>query len=385
MDKAKKKFNAIFSNSTSVKPEVEVQECLSSKQLRLAKVARHGFPHGPTCLAYDPVQRLLAVGQSSGCIRILGEPGVDVVVEHETSAAVASLHFLVNEGALMSVCKDDTVHLWNLRQKRAEIVHSMQFQKEQITCVEVPFGSQWFYIGTERGNVHVASVAEFALSGYVVNWNKAIDLSQNNHPGPVRHLSESPIDEGKLLIGFDRGLIVLWDLKARAADSRYAATAKLTAVSWHFDGKSFVSSHQDGSLSIFNIRKGHTIKDPPATCWAPHSRANAMDKPASPAANAAAAAAAPRERCRPIPNVEWRHGKAGSEELLVFSGGLAFDDSGLLPGLTILRYRPSPLRLSPLAPVSTPLQKPQRAQSVSRLTYNTQIQRVTLNAPKVTT
>lgn len=331
MERAKKKLNAIFSNNQTVKPELEVQEVLSSKQLRLSRLGRQGFPAQPRCLAWDGVQGILAVGQAGGAVRVLGKPGVDVSLQHETSADLLCLHFLVNEGALLTACKDDSLHLWNLRQRRPEIVHSLQFQKERIACLHVPFSSQWFYIGTERGNVHVASVATFELSGYVINWNKAIDLSQKTHPGPVRHLSECPGDEGKLLIAFEKGVVVLWDLKAKVADSRYCSNLGLLNVSWHYEGKSFVVAHTDGSLAIWNIKKGHTPKDPPATAWTPHSRGDG----AGPGQGQGSQRSA--EPCRPIPQIQWRHSKGGQEEFLIFSGGLAMDESGCLPGLTILR------------------------------------------------
>lgn len=48
--------------------------------------------------------------------------------------------------------------------------------KERITSINVPFQSKWLHIGTERGNVYFVCVATFALSTYVINWNKAIDL-----------------------------------------------------------------------------------------------------------------------------------------------------------------------------------------------------------------
>lgn len=35
-----------------------------------SQTARHGFPHQPTALAYDPIQRLVAIGTKSGAIRM---------------------------------------------------------------------------------------------------------------------------------------------------------------------------------------------------------------------------------------------------------------------------------------------------------------------------
>jgi len=46
----------------------------------------------------------------------------------------------------------------------------------RISYCHLPFQSKWLYVGTERGNVHVVSLESFTVSGYVINWNKAIEL-----------------------------------------------------------------------------------------------------------------------------------------------------------------------------------------------------------------
>ncbi len=46
----------------------------------------------------------------------------------------------------------------------------------RVTCIHLPFQSKWLYVGTDKGNVYVVSIGPFTLSGYVINWNKAIDL-----------------------------------------------------------------------------------------------------------------------------------------------------------------------------------------------------------------
>lgn len=107
----------------------------------------------------------------------------------------------------------------------------------RLKCARLPFQSKWVYVGTEKGNVHVVSNETFQVSGYVINWNKAIDVAQKTHPGSVIHLSECPIDEGKLLIGYENGTIVLWDLNRRAADCRFQCELRLKSISWHYDGK----------------------------------------------------------------------------------------------------------------------------------------------------
>lgn len=46
----------------------------------------------------------------------------------------------------------------------------------RITCMHLPVRSKWLYVGSERGNIHIVHVETFALSGYIINWNKAIEV-----------------------------------------------------------------------------------------------------------------------------------------------------------------------------------------------------------------
>ncbi len=41
------------------------------------------------------------------------------------------MKFLFLKGALISACKDNYIHLWNLRQKKPVIASSLRFVKEK--------------------------------------------------------------------------------------------------------------------------------------------------------------------------------------------------------------------------------------------------------------
>ncbi|RXM34831.1 Syntaxin-binding protein 5 [Acipenser ruthenus] len=174
--------------------------------------------------------------------------------ENDIHETLQSEHFQLCKGALVSALADDSIHLWNLRQKRPAILHSLKFNRERITFCHLPFQSKWLYVGTERGNIHIVNVESFTLSGYVIMWNKAIELSSKAHPGSVVHISDNPIDEGKLLIGFESGTVVLWDLKSKKADYRCTYDEAIHSVAWHHEGKQFICSHSDGTLTIWNVR-----------------------------------------------------------------------------------------------------------------------------------
>ncbi|XP_063954729.1 syntaxin-binding protein 5-like isoform X5 [Lytechinus pictus] len=311
--------------SSSSPKDSDVVESLTPEHFNVCKVVRHGFPFEPTAMAYDPVQNILAVGSKNGSMRIFGRPGVDCHVRHDSDTAVLQLMFLVNEGALVSVCADDSLHLWNLRQKRPAILHSLKFNRERITYCDLPFQSKWLYIGTERGNVHVVNIESFSLSGYVINWNKAIELSRKTHPGPVVHLSDNPVDGNKLLIGFETGAVVLWDLKTRVAEYRYNCSQPVRSIAWHYEGKQFVCSHMDGTLTIWNVKNCNK----PANIISPHAKVPAKGlKP---------------EPCAPVPKVEWASVKSGfglfqwSDPYILFSGGLTYEKATQTPSITIMQ------------------------------------------------
>ncbi|VVC88072.1 unnamed protein product, partial [Leptidea sinapis] len=114
---------------------------------------RHGFPFSPTALAWDPIQKLLAIGDKSGSLRIVGGPGVEAHVRHEGGEVVLHARFLVNDGGLVTATADDQLH-----------------------------------------------------------------LTRPNHPGSVVEIIDNPLDNSKLLIAYESGLVVVWDLRARLAE-----------------------------------------------------------------------------------------------------------------------------------------------------------------------
>ncbi|CAP33294.1 LOW QUALITY PROTEIN: Protein CBR-TOM-1, partial [Caenorhabditis briggsae] len=287
-------------------------------------VVRHGLPDDPRCCAYDPVQRLIAIGTGRGHIRIIGDAGVDYLLKHESGEPVLHMQFLVNEGGLITSCGTDSIHLWNYRQKviektrsienlttfqTPEIVHTVQLSKESVSCIHLPVAAKWLYIGTDKGNVYFLCLNSFLLSPYVINWNKAIDLSCRVHPGPVRQLAVSPAENTKLLIVYDKGIVVQWNLANKEVD-RYPLDPPIKSVNWHFDGRQVLTGNVDGSISLYGNKKASE----PIQRTTPHGSGP----------------------CRPIQQVEWKH-MSENESIIMFSGGMPTDDGLPMPALTILK------------------------------------------------
>ncbi|XP_045532237.1 syntaxin-binding protein 5 isoform X7 [Pieris brassicae] len=311
-----------FRSSVQAAPrgnDQEIQETLRPEHFHVKKTFRHGFPFSPTALAWDPIQKLLAIGDKSGNLRILGGPGVDAHVRHDSGDVVLHAKFLVNDGGLVTATADDQLHLWTFRQKSPQRVQSLKFQRERITCLHLPLSSKWMHVGTERGNVHVVNIETFALSGYVINWNKAIEVTRPNHPGAVVEIIDNPLDASKLLIAFESGLVVVWDLRARAAEWRGHIGSgmpgdAIRAAAWHHDGK-LMTAHADGALATWTVRAPR-----PISLSYPHAKANKDGK---------------LEACKPIHRLEWKTSKTG-ETLVIFSGGLPTDKAGRTHSITVL-------------------------------------------------
>jgi len=65
------------------------------------------------------------------------------------------------------------------------------------------------------------------------------------NPGAVESVLEDPADPNRLLIGYTRGLVVLWDKATQSAVHTFVSQQQMESLAWIGDGQ-FVSSHNDG-------------------------------------------------------------------------------------------------------------------------------------------
>lgn len=110
---------------------------------------------------------------------------------------------------------------------------------------------------------------------------------------------------------------MLWDLKSKRADYRYTYDEAIHSVAWHHEGKQFICSHSDGTLTIWNIKSPAK----PAQTITPHGKQPKDGKKPEP--------------CKPILKVEYKTTRAG-DPFMIFSGGLSYDTVGRRPCLTVM-------------------------------------------------
>ena len=78
-----------------------------------------------------------------------------------------------------------------------------------------------------------------------------------------------PTEPNQVLIGYTRGLIVLWDRSNVAAIQTYVASQQLESLAFRGDGSQFVSSHNDGSYVVWSTMSADPL-DGPTTPYGPY-------------------------------------------------------------------------------------------------------------------
>lgn len=285
----------------------EEREKLKKELFGYRRCLDHGFPSKPSCMAHDPKLRLLAVGTKQGIIKVYGQPGVELTGELMSDATVNQLFFLNEEGRLVAVSSDNTIYLWEINVKKEKTV--LENVKEFVFGVEegkpknisvccVTKDGKCLLIGTEEGNIYMLDLQTFKLMEQIVYQDVVMQNVPDDfkvNPGAVETIANHPTNPDKFLIGYNRGLIVLWDNKECNADQTYNATQQLESVAWHRNGSEFISAHIDGSYIKWKSTDSSEPKEPALTPYGPFP-------------------------CKAISKICWKTAK--SDPFIIFSGGM---------------------------------------------------------------
>uniref|UniRef100_A0A8C1FZF6 LLGL scribble cell polarity complex component 2 n=1 Tax=Cyprinus carpio TaxID=7962 RepID=A0A8C1FZF6_CYPCA len=191
------------------------------------KTVEHGFPHQPSALGFSPSLQLLAIGTRSGAIKLYGAPGVEFMGLHDENAAVTQVHFLPNQ------------------------VHAPP-SVTRVTAVLAHSSGELLLLGTEGGHVFVVEVPGFRELEEN-NISVEDDYVGRRNLECVETLHENPLNPRQVLIGYSRGLMVLWDLDRQRPIQHFLGTQQLESVWWMEDGENILSSHSDGSYCQWTV------------------------------------------------------------------------------------------------------------------------------------
>ncbi|XP_055263428.1 lethal(2) giant larvae protein homolog 1 isoform X3 [Moschus berezovskii] len=297
------------------------REKLKQELFAFHKTVEHGFPNQPSALAFDPELRIMAIGTRSGAIKIYGAPGVEFTGLHRDAATVTQMHFLPGQGRVLTLLDDDSLHLWEIvhHDGCAHLEEALHLQAPSrpgfdgasglpslvhITVVLLVAAGDMAALGTEGGSIFFLDVPTLTLlEGHTLGPDKVLrsvpdDYRCGKALGPVESLQGHLRDPTKILIGYSRGLLVIWNQAARCAERIFLGN-QLESVCWERSGHTVVSSHSDGSYAIWAVDTGDSPVTQPTVATTPYGPFP----------------------CKAINKVLWRSCASG-EHFVIFSGGM---------------------------------------------------------------
>ncbi|CAO2643423.1 Lethal(2) giant larvae protein homolog 1 [Lemmus lemmus] len=312
------------------------REKLKQELFAFHKTVEHGFPNQPSALAFDPELRIMAIGTRSGAVKIYGAPGVEFTGLHRDAATVTQMHFLPGQGRLLTLLDDSSLHLWEIIHHNgcAHLEEGLSFQPPsrpsfdnasapanftRVTVVLLVAGNT-AALGTESGSVFFLDLATLTLlEGQTLSPDAVLrsvpdDYRCGKALGPVESLQGHLQDPTKILIGYSRGLLVIWSQATHCVDHVFLGNQQLESLCWGRGGSTVISSHSDGSYAIWS-----TDTDSP-----PALQPTIVTTPYGPFP------------CKAINKILWRSCESG-DHFIIFSGGMPRASYGDRHCVSVLR------------------------------------------------
>ncbi|XP_075678481.1 LLGL domain-containing protein l(2)gl [Dermatophagoides pteronyssinus] len=251
------------------------------------KTVLHGFPANPSCLAFDQQNRLLAIGTKNGSLQIYGKLGVEFHYQFEDDdndcQEIVQIFFISRLAAILCLCEDFSIHLLKIPTKstNSDITklysnnffvqnndgdndhHTNQQPSKIITSLALNEKQTILFIGLNNGDIQLMNIDD-SLSlkdDSTIKLDeilKSIPEDLKLKPGSVEVIQEQPGQDGKILIGYNRSLIVLWNYQQKSLENYFHIEQHLEHLSWNNgnggnDG--FISCHNDGSYNVWSANQ----------------------------------------------------------------------------------------------------------------------------------
>ncbi|KAJ0979358.1 hypothetical protein J5N97_014832 [Dioscorea zingiberensis] len=184
--------------------------------LDLQIAAHYGVPYTASIMAFDPIQRLLAIGTLDGRIKIIGGDNIEGLLISPKKLPFKSLEFLQNQGFLVGVSNENDIQVWDLECRR--LCECFQWESN-ITAFSAIQGTCLMYIGDDSGLISVlkynAEEGKLLKLPYQIpphDLTEAAGISFSSHQAIVGILPQPYTFGTRVLIAYENGVIVLWDV-----------------------------------------------------------------------------------------------------------------------------------------------------------------------------
>nr|XP_043637002.1 uncharacterized protein LOC122607984 isoform X2 [Erigeron canadensis] len=205
----------LIQKATKLHNQQIVKGCLTPQDLDFRISVHYGIPTTASILAFDPIQRVLAVGTLDGRIKVIGGDNIEGLLISPKQLPFKYLEFLSNKGFLVSISNDNDIQVWNLENR--SLASNLQWSSN-ITSFSVIYGSFFMYVGDEHGVIsvlkHEEDIALLVLP-YHISAKSLSEAAGSSFPDnqTVVGVIHQPLSSGnRVLIAYESGLIILWDI-----------------------------------------------------------------------------------------------------------------------------------------------------------------------------
>ena len=263
-------------------PDVDaLSKSLGAPPLAPRIVAEYGSLHSATCVDYDPVQRLLAVGVDTG-VKVLGADGLSVLLATPRHLEPAlRVRFVGSVGRVIRVSVESGVDVWDLRSQT--LLASTRWPN-RVTAAAALRRSPFILLGEASGAVRVAAARPGAGGGVLAPRAYAVTPEQAMGAVPWELQSVEALEEAgarvkeagstsraacvavepqpgfetaRALFAYADGRLSVWDLHAKkpaAVASPSAGAAALRCATWVGNGGGVIATgHDDGAVRLWIV------------------------------------------------------------------------------------------------------------------------------------
>lgn len=135
-------------------------------------IFHQGVPSDGDKVAYDNIQKILAISTKDGRIKLFGKDNSQVLLISSELVPSKFLQFIQNQGILINVTSNNHIEVWDIDRK---LLCDVYIVKAKITCFEVIQHSLYMYFGDSNGNISVLKLHK--KPWYVVQMKYIIPLS----------------------------------------------------------------------------------------------------------------------------------------------------------------------------------------------------------------
>ncbi|KAK3321597.1 lethal giant larvae like, C-terminal-domain-containing protein [Apodospora peruviana] len=308
--------------------------------------SRYGINSQISCLAYEPVQSLLAVGTNEskfgpGKIYVFGQSRVHKFFS--TSARPTSfrqLHFVANR--LVSLDSHNEIAIWDLD----TVTKLGKYVYPGTVCVATDPMLDWALVGQQNGDVFAYDLDRERPSPFRIPnfWAGRDRDSRDPRAGAALvGMQLHPRDIGRLLIAYSHGAVIYsfkqnlpvkffeYTLPPGAPGGNgegvgAARRPRLTHALWHPTGTFVLTAHEDGSLVFWDAKDGRLVA-------ARSIYDTRINEPTSKTGQSTPVA--------PFTKVVWCCKENPDDTALLIAGGQALDDPQA--GLTFIELGQTPI------------------------------------------